>query len=103
MSLFARPSLMRHNHANTLKTGRLCIKDWNRFKKENSAENLTYSAVKNIYSGLLLVFLHRFLFIYLFIYLFYLFTLFVHRTNRERRVMFYYYYFYYYYYYYYYY
>ena len=40
-----------------------CIKDWNRFKKENSTENLTYPVVKNIlkkkYSGLLLVFLHR--------------------------------------------
>ena len=25
-----------------------CIKDWNRFKKENSTENLTYPVVKNI-------------------------------------------------------
>ena len=83
MSLFARPSLMRHNHANTLKTGRLCIKDWNRFKKENSTENLTYSAVKNIYSGLLLVFLHRFLFIYLFILFIYLLYLFTEPTEKE--------------------
>ena len=34
-----------------------CIKDWNRFKKENSTENLTYPVIKNIlkkkYSGLL--------------------------------------------------
>ena len=27
-----------------------CIKDWNRFKKENSTENLTYPVVKKIYS-----------------------------------------------------
>ena len=26
-----------------------CIKDWNRFKRENSAENLTYPVVKNIF------------------------------------------------------
>ena len=26
-----------------------CIKDWNRFKKENSTENLTYPVVKNIF------------------------------------------------------
>ena len=25
-----------------------CIKDWNKFKKENSTENLTYPVVKNI-------------------------------------------------------
>ena len=74
---------MRHNHANTLKIGRLCIKDWNRFKKENSTENLTYSAVKNIYSGLLLVFLHRFLFIYLFILFIYLLYLFTEPTEKE--------------------
>ena len=26
-----------------------CIKDWNRFKKENSTENLMYPVVKNIF------------------------------------------------------
>ena len=26
-----------------------CIKDWNRFKKENSTENLTYPVVKNTF------------------------------------------------------
>ena len=73
-----------------------CIKDWNRFKTENSTENLSCCKeyTQKEYSGLLLVFLHRLF--YLFTYLFIYFTLFVYRTSRERRVMFYYYYYYYY-------
>ena len=62
-----------------------CIKDWNRFKKENSTENLTYPVVKKYtqkeYSGLLLVFLHRFWTFY------YSICLQNYRTNRERTVM----------------
>ena len=62
-----------------------CIKDWNRFKKENSAESLTYPVVKKYtqkeYSGLLLVFLHRFWAFY------YSICLQNHRTNRDKSVM----------------
>ena len=37
-------SLVGHMHANTN-----ALKDWNRFKKQKSTENLTYPVVKNIF------------------------------------------------------
>ena len=60
-----------------------CIEDWNRFKSENSTENLTYPVVKNIFKKNVLVSSYFFTDFGSFFM-----TLFVYRTNRERSVMF---------------
>ena len=60
-----------------------CIEDWNRFKSENSTENLTYPVVKNVFKKNVLVSSYFFTDFGSFFM-----TLFVYRTNRERSVMF---------------
>ena len=61
-----------------------CIKDWNKFKKESSAENLTYPVVKNIIKKNILD-SYQYFFTDFGLFL----TIFLqnYRTNRERSVM----------------
>ena len=72
-----------------------CIKDWNRFKKENSTENLTYPVVKNILKKNILA-------SYQYFFTFFLLYLFAEPTEKKVQCLYHYYYYYYHYYYYYY-
>ena len=72
-----------------------CIKDWNRFKNENSTENLTYPAVNNIVKKNILASYQYFLILdfFFFILLLHSFTELQNQQRMKCNVLFFYYFF----------